>query len=128
MKEASVTHLMNAFGHAFGFTPGSNLSLNTEKLLSKMFIQGRATLLTWHIPGKAMISLSLLLLCGPSWWLSGKEYTLPVQETQVWSLGWENPLEKEMAIYSSILALKIPRTEEPGWLQSLWSPELDTTW
>ena len=36
-----------------------------------------------------------------------------VQETQVRSLGWEDPLEKEMAAYSSILAWKIPWTEEP---------------
>ena len=40
---------------------------------------------------------------------------LPVrQETQVSSLGWEDPLEKRMATHSSILAWRIPRTEEPG--------------
>ena len=37
-----------------------------------------------------------------------------MQETQVWSLGREDPLEKEMATHSSILAWKIPWTEEPG--------------
>ena len=42
-----------------------------------------------------------------------------MQETWVWFLGQEDPLEKEMAIYSSILAWKIPRTEEPGWLQPM---------
>ena len=36
------------------------------------------------------------------------------QETQVQSLGWEDPLEKEMATHSSTLAWKIPWTEEPG--------------
>ena len=41
-----------------------------------------------------------------------------MQETQVWSLAWENPLEKEMAAHSSILLWKTPRTEEPGGLQS----------
>ena len=41
-----------------------------------------------------------------------------VQETQVRSLGWEEPLEKEMATHSSTLAWKIPWTEEPGRLQS----------
>jgi len=41
-----------------------------------------------------------------------------MQETQV-GLGWEDPLEKEMAIHSSILAWEIPWTEEPGRLQSL---------
>ena len=40
-------------------------------------------------------------------------------ETRVWSLGWEDPLEKEMAIYSSTIAWKIPWTEEPGRLQSM---------
>ena len=39
-----------------------------------------------------------------------------IQETQVGSLGWEDPLEKEMAIHSSILAWEIPWTEEPGGL------------
>ena len=41
-----------------------------------------------------------------------------MQETQVQSLGWEDPLEKEMAMHSSILAWKIPWTEEPEGLQS----------
>ena len=41
------------------------------------------------------------------------------QETQVRSLGQEDPLEKEMATHSSILAWKIPWTEEPDGLQSL---------
>ena len=42
-----------------------------------------------------------------------------MQETQVQSLGWEDPLEKEMAIYSTILAWRILWTEEPGRLQSM---------
>ena len=49
------------------------------------------------------------------------------QETCVWSLGWEDPLEDEMATHSSVLAWKIPWTEEPGGLQSMdrgawWAP------
>ena len=44
-----------------------------------------------------------------------------MQETQVQSLGWEDLLEKEMAIYSSTIAWKIPWTEEPGKLQSTGS-------
>ena len=44
-----------------------------------------------------------------------------VQETQVQSLGREDPLEKGMATLSSILAWKIPWTEEPGGLQSMGS-------
>ena len=42
-----------------------------------------------------------------------------MQETQVWSLGQENPREKEIATYSSILAWEIPWTEESGRLQSM---------
>ena len=44
-----------------------------------------------------------------------------MQETWVQFLGWEDALEKEMAIHSSILAWKIPWTEEPGGLQSMGS-------
>ena len=44
-----------------------------------------------------------------------------MQETQVQSLGWEDTLEKEMAIHSSAIAWKIPWTEEPGRLQSIGS-------
>ena len=43
------------------------------------------------------------------------------QETRVQSLGREDPLEKEMATHSSILAWRIPRMEEPGGLQSMGS-------
>ena len=47
---------------------------------------------------------------------------IAMQETQVHSLGQKVTLEKEMAIHSSILAWRIPRTEEPGRLQSM-SPQ-----
>ena len=46
-----------------------------------------------------------------------------MQETQVPSLGWEDPLEKEMATHSSIVAWEIPWTEEPGALQSMGSKQ-----
>ena len=42
-----------------------------------------------------------------------------VRETQVWSLGQEDALEKEMATHSNIFAWELPRTEEPGELQSM---------
>ena len=49
-------------------------------------------------------------------------------ETQVQSLGQEGPLDKEMATHSSILAWRIPWTEEPGRIYSTWSgKESDTT-
>ena len=53
------------------------------------------------------------------WWLSGGWWlSLPMQETQVPPLGQEDPLEEDMATHSSILAWRIPWTEEPGGLQS----------
>ena len=50
-----------------------------------------------------------------------------IQETLVQSLGWEDPLKKGMATLSSILAWKIPWTEEPGGLQSWGCKEFDMT-
>ena len=50
-----------------------------------------------------------------------------MQEPQVRFLGQEDPLEKEMATHSNILAWRIPWTGEPGRLQSMGSQELDTT-
>ena len=50
-----------------------------------------------------------------------------MQETWVLSLGQEDPLEEEMSTHSSLLAWRIPWTEESGGLQSMGSKELDTT-
>ena len=51
-----------------------------------------------------------------------------MQVTRVRSLGWQDPLEKEMATLSSILAWKIPWTEEPGGLQSTGSQRVRHDW
>ena len=51
-----------------------------------------------------------------------------IRETWVWSLGWEDPLEKEMAPHSSTLAWRIPWTEEPGGLQSTESQRVGHNW
>ena len=56
---------------------------------------------------------------------------VPMQEAQemwVWSLGWEDPLEKEMATHSSILARRILWTAEPGGLQSMGSQRVGYDW
>ena len=50
------------------------------------------------------------------------------QETQVWSWGQEDPLEKGMATHSSILAWEIPWTEEPGGLQSMGRQRAGNDW
>ena len=51
-----------------------------------------------------------------------------MQETWVRSLGWEDPLEKEMAIHSRTIAWKIPWIEEPGRLQSIGSQRVGHDW
>ena len=51
-----------------------------------------------------------------------------MQETQVQSLGQEDPLEQKMAIHSSTIAWKIPWTEEPGRLQSMGSQRVGHDW
>ena len=71
--------------------------------------------------GITLLLFASLLL----WWLlSGKESICQyrrLQEMLAQLLGWEDPLEKEMANHSSILAWKIPWTEKPGSLQSMRS-------
>ena len=52
----------------------------------------------------------------------------PMQETWVRSLGWEDPLEKRISTQSSILAWRIPRSEEPGGLQSMGSQRVGHDW
>ena len=56
------------------------------------------------------------------------KHLLPMQETWVRSLCWEDPLEKEMVTHSSILAWRIPWTEEPGRLQSTGSQRVGHDW
>ena len=51
-----------------------------------------------------------------------------MSETWVRSLGWKDPLEKEMATYSSIIAWRIPWTEEPGGLQSTGPQRVGHNW
>ena len=68
------------------------------------------------------------LLYGLSWWLSDKESPQRMLETWVQPLGWEDPLEKGIATHSSILAWRIPWTEEPGGLQYIGSQKSQTRW
>ena len=65
---------------------------------------------------------------GTSWVAQLVKNPPAMQETWVWSLGWEDPLEEDMATHSSILAWRIPRTEEPGWLLSMWSQRIGHDW
>ena len=77
---------------------------------------------------KFILSIKILVVTSPTtsnWVYSLVAQTVKnppaVQETQVRSLGWKDPLEKEMIIHSRILAWRIPWTEEPGRLQSVVS-------
>ena len=56
------------------------------------------------------------------------EHLPAMQETWIWSLGREDPLEKRRATHSSILAWRIPWTEEPGGLQSMGSQRVGRDW
>ena len=77
----------------------------------------------WCIKVSCFLSLQFnyLELISFSGFLGGSVVKNPpaMQETEVQSLGWEDSLEEEMAIYSSILAGRIPWTEEPGGPQSI---------
>ena len=67
------------------------------------------------------IKLFIVFFCGASLmakWVKNPSTVQDTQESWVQSLGREDPLEEEMAMHSSILAGKIPWTEEPGGLQS----------
>ena len=80
----------------------------------------------------SFLSVFLFFMCLPNYegasLVAQSVKNLPaMQETQVRFLGQEHPLAKEMATHSSILAWRIPWTEEPGGLQSMASQELDTT-
>ena len=71
--------------------------------------------------GTTCFLLSLIFLFSPLPFLVAQMVTrLPaMRETQVRSLGWEDPLEKEMTTHSSTLAWKIPWTKEPGRLHGV---------
>ena len=56
-----------------------------------------------------------------AWWVKNQSAMQATQETQILSLGGEDPLEKEMATHFSIHAGRIPWTEEPGGLESVGS-------
>ena len=93
-----------------------------------------------HLPQPQLLSLNIIQRCFkpfpffpshvPLWLRWGKN--LPAmretQEIQVWSLSWEDPLEKGMATHSSILAWRMPWTEEPGGLQSMGSQRVRQDW
>ena len=102
------------------------LKLNIQK--TKIMASGPIT--SWEIDGETVETVSDSIFGGSKITASKigaslvaqRVKRLPaMQETWVRSMGQEDPLEKEMATHSSILAWKIPRTEKPGRLQSMGS-------
>ena len=82
-----------------------------------------------YSPGHKNVRWLLCIMWGYIQILSQTVKHLPaMQETQVCSLGWDDPLEKEMATHSSILAWKIPWTEDPGGLQSMELQRVGRDW
>ena len=72
-----------------------------------------------HTSGQILKSLCLTLGFSGGSVVKNPPVMQESQETQVRSLGWEDPLKEEMATHSSILAWRIPWTEEPGGLHSV---------
>ena len=82
----------------------------------------------YHNISPLSISLACISWKGFPGGTSGKESACQCRRWKVWSLGWEDPLKKEMATCSSILAWKIPWTEKPGRLQSMGSQKVGHDW
>ena len=80
---------------------------------------------TWYL---IVVSICSSLIISDSLVAQSVKNPPTMQETWVWSLGWEDLLEKEMTTHSSVLSWEIPWTEEPGGLYSPWDhKELDST-
>ena len=83
----------------------------------------QARVLEWGAIAFSALSILVFSICqGLPWWLNGKESTCK----WILSLSQEDPLEKEVATHSSILAWEISWTEQPGGLQSMGSQKSRT--
>ena len=83
--------------------------------LTSLFFQIAKDYIWWYVLEASLVAQRIK--CLPA-----------MRETRVQSLGWEDPLEKELATHSSILAQRIPWTEEPGGLQSLGLQRVGHDW
>ena len=105
----------------------------TAYLLTRVFIFQCLIFLPFHtvhgvLKARMLKQFAIPFSSGPSLVAQRLKHLPPMQETRVWSLGWEGPLEKEMATHSSILAWRISWTEEPGRLQSMGSQRVGHDW
>ena len=110
-------------GNSWSFPPTSNFSL------AEYYVNGIIPPVTFHnwlftLSIMPLRSIQVCAFCFFNHWVvfywasreSGKRICLPMWKTHVRSLGWEDPLEKEMETHSSMLACKMPWTEEPDRL------------
>ena len=97
-------------------------SLSAIRVVSSAYLRLLICLRGILIPACASSCLAFPMMQVAQW-----SKFMEMQETCVRSLGHKDPLEKEMATHSSISTCKIPRTEEPGGLQSMGCRELDAT-
>ena len=101
-----IIHGKVAAGSTFSNSLTRNVSPSSAPTDSGLYFTAGSPL-WWGFPGGTVIKKK-------------KKICLPANaEIQLWSLGWEDPLEQEMASHSSILAWRIPWTEKPGGLQSM---------
>ena len=115
-------------GVAISYSRGSSQPKNRTHV-SYIYLHWQAGSLSRVPPGKPLISNICTCIDSCLSLVAQMVKHLPsMWETQVPSLGWEDPLEKETATPSSILAWRIPRTEEPGRLQSMESQRVGHDW
>ena len=103
---------MDAVSLISGSSAFSKSSFNIWKFMVRILLKPRLEKRELY-----SMSICILLLLSKGQIQKNPPAVQEMQETQVQSLGWEDPLEKGIAIPSSILAWRIPRTEEPGGLQ-----------
>ena len=108
-----VSRIAGSFFTSWATREAQSYMLVTTNAFKKMYI--RSPLERYRVSQVALIVTNLLLM-------------QEMQETQVQSLGWENPLEKEMATCTSTLAWKIPWTDKPCRLQTIGLQTVRHNW
>ena len=110
MDKSYIFHIFSLYFFKIAFAPST-------RVLQYTVYSALGSPITTLLVGRGMGSL--FLWASPiAQWVKNPPATQETQEMQVRFLGWEDPLEKGMTIYSNILAWRIPWTKEPGRLQS----------
>ena len=113
---------------------GPSLPIHKMKGGVAKCLQGPMTYVTWLVIGCLLLGSGGTQICALVPRPKGKTWIQPVcqcrrhKRCRFWFLGWEVPLKKKMATHSSILAWRIPWTEEPVWLQSIGLQRVRQDW